>query len=301
MALASACHQQDILCPGGAVRPVNVAFNWESAPQARVEGMTLYFFPKSPGGKVWRFDIPGRNGGTVDLPTGRYRMIAVNNDLPGITFSGQNSESTYTASARTEGGPTGMLYGGSVSDIDLSLCGVSYTTPEGTCKECPYNVVRCSPDSLATVYHIIVKKATGLEKTRGVTARLSGIASTMNLSSGIRGPVCCANTFSLNAPEDKTAYALTGETSGLGSPTDASPDFTLTVTATRTDGTKTSTDINVTQQVLNSRHPRCVYITVDSLSIPDTPNPPSSGDDVGLVVGVDGWTEITIDYDTSTP
>ncbi len=288
--------------PGGENRTVTVCFMWDKAQNADVGGMTVYFYPTDGIGRIWRFDIPGRDGGPVELPTGRYRMLAVNNDLPGITFSGQDSFDEFTANTRRDIGttvvqPTGMLYGGKVVDVDVSACCVDYLTSGGVTKECPMGVIRCYPDSLSTIYHVTFSNIKGSERLRSASARLAGIASTMKVSTGLGGDSVCATTFPLTMSTDATPR-LTGLTSGLGNPA-GTPAFTLSITVTRTDGKSFVKNFDVTQQVLNSSTPRNVFINIEGLEIPDSEIPDQPGGDVGLVVGVDGWQVIEIDISTS--
>ena len=57
---------------------------------------------------------------------------------------------------------------------------------------------------------------------------------------------------------------------------------------------KYSKTFDVTDQVMNSKYPKDVYIHIKGLDIPeaDTPSDP----DVGISVGVDGWQLIEITY-----
>ena len=61
---------------------------------------------------------------------------------------------------------------------------------------------------------------------------------------------------------------------------------------------KYSKTFDVTDQIMNSMHPKDVYINIKGLDIPaaDTPTNPDSKDDVGISVGVDGCQLIEIIY-----
>lgn len=83
------------------------------------------------------------------IPVGRYTMIAFNNDLAGIRFSGLESASTPEASPKLNSsgvsGSTGQLYSGAIMDLEVTICGVTYRRPDGTVKECGQGLLRCSP------------------------------------------------------------------------------------------------------------------------------------------------------------
>lgn len=295
--LTASCGHKEIVCPGDSVRTIDVKFIWNKAPGADVDGMTLYFYPVSDWTRMWRFDIAGHDGGKVELPAGRYRMIAVNNDLPGIEFDGADTFNGLTARARSAGGtsvrPTGMLYAAVVDNLEVTLCGVEYTLEDGSCKECPKSLVRCYPDSLSTVYTVVFRDIKGVDRVRSATARLDGVASSMTVRSGITGDGTCSIPITLASGGDGPAV-LRGSTTGLGTPAGV-PGFTLTIAVTRTDGKSFSKSFDVTDQVINSPWQRNVYIYIDGLEIPEgTPPDPPSDDDVGIIVDVDGWHVIDI-------
>ena len=304
MAALSGCRQKEIVCPGNDPHRVDVMFMWDNAPGAEVDGMAVYFYPLDNGGRMWRFNIAGRDGGAVELPLGRYRMLAVNNDLPGITFSDQTSFDGFIASARRVGpagadgvvGSTGMLYGGCVKDIDVTICGVTYTMNDGAVKECPFGLIRCYPDSLATVYNVTLGDVIGMERVRSASATLCGVASTLSVATGASGETACSIGLGLSADEERTS--LSGCTMGLGTPRGV-PSFELIVTVTCTDGHVVQKSFDVTGQILASRTPHNVFIRIDGLEIPEVdPDTPPGDDDVGMIVGVDGWQVIEIDYST---
>lgn len=293
------CERKEILCPGSEPYTIDVRFMWDAAPEASVDGMTVYFYPTDEYGRMWRFDIAGRDGGPVELPLGRYRMLAVNNDLPGITFSDGDMYDRLQANARridTSGltGSTGMLYRGVVYDVDVTICGVGYTRPDGSVKECPFGVVRCYPDSLATVYDVTLTGVVGMDRVRSASAALGGIASSVSIASGKTGDEVCRSEMQLQ-PWPETGM-MTGRTMGLGTPS-GTPRFGLTVTVRCNDGKTLRKEFDVTDQVTGSPDPRNVHIIINGLEIPDT-GPDTPPEDVGMIVGVDGWQVIDIDYNT---
>lgn len=58
---------------------VEVRFDTSSCPDADPEGMAVFLFPIE-GGTPWRFDFSGTEGGVIDIPEGKYSLIAYNND-----------------------------------------------------------------------------------------------------------------------------------------------------------------------------------------------------------------------------
>lgn len=300
--VASSCSHKDILCPGKEERRIHVLFEWDNAPDASPAGMTVYFYPRSQGGQIWRFDIVGRSGGEVAIPVGRYTMIAFNNDLAGIRFSGLESASTPEASPKLNSsgvsGSTGQLYSGAIMDLEVTICGVTYRRPDGTVKECGQGLLRCSPTPLSSRYNVTVRNISGLQHVRSASAIITAPASGVNLSTAIFSSAKCSLGAQMNiSSADST---LRCSATAL-QPALNLQDAVLTLQITRTDGKKLSKAFNVTDQILSSPDIRNINILIDSLNIPDgdVPSPPSGdGDDVGIEVGVDGWSDIIIDIFT---
>lgn len=307
LALQCGCSHKDILCPGNEPRTLTVRFMWDHAPKAEPAGMTAYFFPLSEGTRMWRFDIAGRDGGTVELPPGEYRFLAVNNDLPGVLFGGQDSFDTFSARARGAGasgvlGSTGMLYGCTVERVEVTICGINYITQEGMVKECRKGLLRCSPDSLSTVYNVILRQCTGLDKVKSVTGLLHGVAPELLVAEDMAQGAPQALAVNMSASgSTATGTTLTGAAAGFGAPAGREPAFTLEVRATRHDGKVITKSFDVTSQVINSINPKNVFIILEGIDFPDAAEPPGPDDDVGIEVGVDGWHVIEIEFDTSLP
>lgn len=299
--ILQSCSHSAIICPEGGGRVIDVRFVWDEAPDAMPDGMTLYFFPLDSGGSIWRFDIAGREGGKVELPFGSYRLLAFNNDLPRIDYSETDSYDSFTANARFAGKAMvyapGLLYVGTVGFVDVTVCGVEYTDHGGCDKNCPRGLVRCYPKLESTIYNVIVRDIDGISLVRSASATIDGIASAMKLVSGDATGYVVGESLSLSSLRQSSE--MNGVTTGFGS-IPGKNEYWLIITVTRTDGKTFAKRIDVSSQVLNSSNPRNVTIIVDGLDIPGDDLPPSSDDNVGIEVGVDGWHEIIIDINTDS-
>lgn len=292
------CAHKDIDCPASATG-IEVLFEWNNAPDAHVDGMTLYFYPIDGIGKIWRFDIAGRKGGRVELPAGTYTMIACNNDLPGIRLENTEnpSELTATASRRIDSateGSTGMLYGATVSEIKVTPCGVRYTTPIGTIKTCGKGLVRCSPDSLSTLFTVRITHLKGGQKLRSASAKIAPIASAMALAD--KTPTGNKEALYIGLTGDDGNRTLTGSGCAFSlSPMEACATQ-LCVHVVKTDGSAVTRTIDLSTADRNIITPHNVIITIDSLDLSggDTPEP---GDVGGIEAAVDGWSTVEIDVE----
>lgn len=299
MFMIVACSHKDILCPGDEPHGIEVRFEWDKAPSASPDGMTLYFFADMGKGRIWRFDISGRDGGSIELPVGQYHMLAFNNDRPDIIFTGTESYSAFKASLRSDGDyyrSGGMLYGAKVDYVEVTPCGVTYLSDEGHIKNCNKGLIRCFPDSLTTMYTVIVKNIEGIERVKTAYARLNGIASELLLESNTPVNFPSDLMFKLSVQKDRQMFS---GTAGAFAPGDRHKSYSLDIIVTRTDGKTFSKKFDVSNQVLNSPYRRTVIVTIDSISIPEGDIPDNPGDDVGgIEVGVEGWNIIEIDLST---
>lgn len=281
------CKEKDLVFLGENTF-VRVEFDWENASAANPEGMTLIFFPADGSSQLWRFDIQGRDGGDIELLSGVYNIVAFNNDLPGVEFTNTENFDLFSASARSTDDslttPIGMLYAATITGKGLF--------PDN--KNTP--TIKMKPDSLSTVYHIRLDSVSGTERTKAATAVIKGIARSVNLLRQRNSEEICSLSAPLHiSPECRER--LETVTTGFGNPGIPNLKITLEVIVTTSHG-KYSKSFDVTDQVMNSKYPKDVYINIKGLDIPeaDTPTDPDDNKDVGISIGVDGWQLIDITY-----
>lgn len=294
---ATSCRHKDIECPG-TTQGIHVLFEWDRSVGAQVAGMTLYFYPLDSHSRTWRFDITGRDGGHVELPPGRYRLIACNNDLPGIALEDTGTPESIIAAARRQTDPgvyttTGMLYGGTVQDLEVTPCGVRYVTESGTVKECGQGLVRCHPDSLATQYTVILRNVNGMRHVRSANAILKGTRRAIYLGSHI--PTDTPTALAMRMDLDNSNALMTAGGCAFAPLDAAQAHYTLSLQVVKTNGKGMARDIEVRPGDLNCITGHNVIITIDGIEIPDD----SPGDIGGIDVGVDGWDVVNIDVEPS--
>lgn len=298
------CDRREIVCLEGKQIPLEVAFEWDSAPDADPEGMTLYLYDADNREGCRRVDISGREGGRFELPVGRYNMIAVNNDLPGVRIEGYEKYNSICAATRSAANipgqelphvkPTGMLYGAVVNDIEVTICGVKYRRSDGSLKECPLGMIRCAPDSLSKEYHLVLRNVNGADRILSAKGVLSGMATELQLCDEVAGPEACCVSFPLESVGTGSGV-LHGLTSGFGAP--EIPDaaggrFEFTAIVRLKNGKTYSKTFDVSDQVGNFLHNNTIIIIIDGIDIPD--NPQEEVDD-GFDVDVSGWNTVVIE------
>ncbi len=295
--IVQSCRQKELIYPDPEDFDgcINVRFEWDDAPDANPEGMTLYFFPVDSRSRIWRFDIAGRNGGTVELPYGNYTLLAYNNDLPDIYFTDIQHFEAFTANARTRNDSLayapGMLYCGIVNQIHIRNDGCEYSNQDGAVVGSKDYVVKCSPISLCSCYTIEIRGVTVNEHLRSATATLYGLAPSVRLydDNSYGNPIGIITELETADSSNtlKGVFHAFGTAPGIN-------DFRLTATIQNDEGKYYSKNFDVTSQILNCSDKKNVLIIVEGIKFPDDVKPPSSSD-VGMEVDVDGWKEINID------
>lgn len=283
----SGCTQKDLTYDQNPIK-VSVEFNWDNAINANPEGMTVLFFPADADSQSWRFDLDGREGGEVEVLPGTYNVLTFDNDLPGIEFTNTDDFYRFSATSRrindTISAPTGMLYAANRTSERIFN---TYGKP---------HIITLAPDSLATVYHIRLDSVSGTERIKTATALIKGVARSVSLQLERNSKQTGCISAPLNIDPDCNSRLL-ALTTAFGNPDLQDPKIGLEIIVTTSHG-KYSKSFDVTDQVVNSKHPRDVYIIIKGLDIPaaDNPTDPAGNPDVGIAVGVDGWQLIEIIY-----
>lgn len=290
------CGHKEIECPGA--QEINVSFNWKNAADADVDGMALFFYPLGENERVWRFDIAGKYGGPVKLPSGSYELIVCNNDLPGIRLGDTESPSSIYASARrldteTEADVyvnTGMLYCGKINRLEVTPCGVRYVSDSGEIKDCSRRIIRCLPDSAATLYSVKFINVSGLENVRTAVVELDGVRSSVLLGSGQTSDIPAA--LSINMVINQSDGALAGSACAFAPYDLMTASYGLKLRIVRTDGKVFARDIEIKPENVNVITRHNVVLMVSDITIPDEG---VSGDIGGIDAIVDGWEVVVID------
>lgn len=276
---------------------VEVNFLWDDADRINIEGMSTFFYPHDSDGKIWDFEIAGKNGGLISVPRGRYTVVAINNDSPGVDISFGPTPSSVAINARYYDDktlrPSGMIYGG-IADTN-----VFNPTEFNGCDQCsttPQQTITIYPDSLTVVYNVRLTDISQPDRIESMQASLSGLAVTMDLA-GRRIASPTAAVLNIPIEKDTREDEMFGKSTGLGTPSE-SPHFTLTLYAKLSDSAKTAKSItfDVTDQILNAEDPHNIFITLSGINFVDPE--PDDDVDVGMDVDVDGWSIITIDLIT---
>lgn len=284
MCVVGGCNQKELLFPDEMCK-VDIKFLWDKAEGADPEGMTLLFYPEGEKEEFWRFEISGRDGGPVEVPIGTYTMVAINNDLPGVLlkdmpYSSASLSAMDLPRSQTYASQVGIVYEGKAEHLTIMPAH-------------PLPVVDCYPDSVSTVYNVIIDGVDGIERVKRVEGILEGCARGMLISSYEPLEPSVATQFALEI--DNEASKFSGYTTGF--PNDASSaTYGLTLRVSYYAGGGYEKYFDVTEQVINSLSLHNVYIIINGLTLPDEPT--IEPDEVGMKVDVDGWKVIEVNLDS---
>ena len=301
IAMLTGCRQKELQSPEGVMCTVDVLFLWDNAPGAAPEGMTLLFYPLDAEGSLWRYDVAGRDGGQVEIESGSYTMIALNNDLPGIRLEDisyiDSAKAMTVAVTKSLADSTGMLYEGMVRNLRIMPGYVSFSSCEGNMRGAPDARIECHPDSVTTIFDVRLTDAVGMERIRSIDCVLEGCAAGVSLHTRQTLKDSVETAFPMLT--DPVAGTAAGSVSGFAC-TGTAARYTLVLRARYTDGILYEKKFDVTEKIPNYPYPHRVEININGLIFPE--NPSQGGDNqnsLGIDVGVDGWHTVEIDINNS--
>lgn len=296
MLLQSCIFDGEEECEGDYYGRLTIENDWINSPQADPEGMAYIFFPAGSGSR-WRFDIPGSRGGTVKIPTGRYNCLLFNDDTANIIEIDDDSFSTMSLSM-----PAGDLYPGcsdrkdypdSVAAVDQPVL----LAPDKVWCDAVHDItvtlsdkdqtIHTTPWPVTATYHIVINNVTNIDGVSRVSGAVSGMASSIEINTRKLSSSAAILPSTLHTTSDNR---ITGDFLTFGRCSDPSTDNILYLFVWLSSGARYVYQFNVTDIILSAPDPMDVWITIDGLNLPE-----SSGPQEGAFnVGVDGWTNITI-------
>lgn len=277
---------------------VAIEFDWSEAPTADPETMSLYLFD-SEGNYYTQYQFSGKTGGNIELTTGTYSAIVLNDDSDtefvggSATFESFNVTtnkvsllSTFLFLSRAGDAPraagtedeivnrypSGRLWGDSAQGIEIT-------------EDCTITFVPKKKTSTVSVEIINVKN---IEYITGLSAALSSLAPSLYI--GIDKPTEGKVTHPFDLSADTAAGVLQGGLQIFGHCPDSHGTHSLTVYLTLTDGKAYYHTYDVTSQIEDAPDQKNIRILLDGLSVPE---PVNIGG--GLTPSVDDWKSIEIE------
>lgn len=315
--LLCSCHQKELVYPASTMIKVSVSFDWQYAPEAHPDGMSVVFFPTDNTGSIWRYELAGGEGGDVEIPAGNYRVLAFNNDTKNILYSGTShmaSYNAYTVEASRISWPATVLdrfpdialgktfrspdhlYCGVADNVSVELCAVSYepsrpehdaTVPQQ--QHCPRHVIKLFPGPRTSNYTCIMRNVTNIDGFRRGYFVLSGLAPSELIAYDILSQAQGEYMF-FASPDNAD---ISGHTVAFGDSAASASTNYLYFVAVMADGSVASYRYDVSEAIVNSPDKRNVVIVIDGLELPSTE--PVNPDDPDFDVEVNDWETVITD------
>lgn len=289
-----------------------IASDWREAPDAYPEGMAYMFF-STVGSDCWRYDLPGRSGGRIPLPDGRYKALCFNDDMSGLYISepdaGYEAMKVWTPAADLPGvheaddpeapGATtldgqpvvaspGQIWSQAIPSMSLTPSAVTWTPSGGTETTSPDLLMTFCPRPIIPTYTCEITDISNLSGVRAMSGALSGLAAGMRLSDLVRDSEAVVMPIAMRRASGASTRG-TGHTFGLPATAEEIP-CRLWFFVWLTDGTRLRYVFDVSDQVRRAPDPMNVYIKVGGIDLPES-HPGAQG---AFDVSVDGWIETII-------
>lgn len=303
MAVATSCEHKELCYDHAHTVDVEVAFDWQNAPDAAPKSMSVYLFP-ADGGDVLRYELTDRNGGPIRVPIGHYDALCLNSDTENINYRNTERMETFEVTTST----TVLLE--SLSSLGVSSVGAPQA--EGTEGE----RVALSPDKLwsdytkgielrqvtekQTItfrpkgqvghYTVEVKNAENLKYVLGVSGSLSSMAGGLYAGLSQLTDERVTLPFEVTVSEDKTELAA--ELLTFGHCPSEQTTHELIIYVVLADESKWYYTYDVTDQIHAAQDPYNVHIVLDGLPVP---KPIVNGG--GFQPDVDDWHSVDVDIE----
>lgn len=299
MALGS-CNHKDLYYLEIDKNLIVLEYDWRDAPDANPAGMCAFFYSEEKPGTYYRFDFDNRQGGEIEIPAGRYKLITYNNDTEKARFSETDDFDNHIAytrdgdlleplfgngvssTAQTSDGervcitPDG-LWGCHAADVVIDKSGVTYTLID-------YNGSRANttddavntrkitlyPHDMLCHYTYEVRNVENVKYLSKISGALSGMSPSLNVSD----ESCSSDhvTLPVSGKVDAAGNRVTGEFLTFGRSAGANVPHKMTFFVVMSDGSKYRIDgkdnLDVTSQVDKAPDRRHVHIIIDGLKLP---------------------------------
>lgn len=296
------CIYEDMkACEGDFYGNIYISNDWKNAPEADPEGMAYFLFPEN-GKAYWRFDIPGRTGGKIKIPTGSYKFIMFNDDA--VNVIELNDTNFDSISLSTPEGP--LFYGcDNIKDYPESVISLNQVTLLNPDKMWCYSIdeinvrmpskeqiINTAPIPVTATYHVEVNNVSNLNGVKCVSGAMSGMAKSINLHNRELSSSAVIHPCNLAKSE---VNQITGKFQTFGRCSSENISNMLFLFIWLSDGRRYVYNYDVTEIIKGADDPMDVWIVIDNLQLPESD--PIGGD---FNVSVDGWNTIYINYSDAT-
>lgn len=298
--MLGSCEHKELSYDTAVRHNVYVDFDWRKAPEAAPTSMLVYFFPTA--GDALTYTFPGRSGGEIALPLGRYCALTVNGDN-GDRMKMRHTDDpdlfeifTKDATQLDGGGFDARLLPRASGDeserVALTpsmIWSIRNDSIELREEDEGDRYITFMPEEAVCHYTVDILDVKNLGYLHGasVDATISGMAEGYLNGHGNSTDITVTMPFTLKPSVEEES--LHGEFLTFGECNTVKTSHKVTVYMRLTDGTKWYHTFDVTDQVTDAPDPRHVNIVIRGLELPQ----PGSGGG-GFSPDVNEWNDIEI-------
>lgn len=298
----TSCDHKDLCFDHTHNIETEIVFDWRNAPDAHPSSMVVVMFDPDQKKDEIRYILSGRDGGTIDLPFGKYNSLALNADLNDWANL-RNLGDIETAEIYTNDAQELTAYNlmsasvpkvrGTEDERMAATPGMAWSARTDSVKldvNDTHKVITLYPDEIVCHYTVEILDVENLQNARGeiIDGTLSGMAE--GFLHGKKKSTDTPVTMPFTLAIDNENKGLKGEFLTFGECCDTQRQHILTIYLFLSDGSKWYYSFDVTDQVHKAPDPHHVNIIVRGLTLP---RPLQS--DAGLHPDVNDWQTETVD------
>ena len=306
--LLTSCHKELCYDHHHEGMSLNVQFDWAGTAPSSVSSMTLLLYPIE-GGAPLRFPFSDVYGGSISLSSGTYRAICVNDDE---TLQLINTDNWETVSVTTS--ETDIISRSAFGMTRAAIPRASGTEDERVLREpallfadtCSLltvkatttgtnQTIRFQPKMPLGMMHVTVENVENLEYLKTVSGAVTGLSSSLNLSTLKPSVEHCTMPVALRVTANGSLEGYIRFFGHCPHPEDAL-EHILTVYTMMVDNSKQAANFNVTSMLHHdngsgeTESDQNPDVTVEEYTLP-TPEAAEGGFDIDM----DEWSTTDID------
>lgn len=301
LAVTPSCQHKELCYNHPHTADVEVIFDWQDAPDAAPESMSLYLFPLS-GGEVLRYEFTDCAGGTIRVPVGHYDALCLNSDTENINYRNTERRETFEVTTRTTTLLSSLASLGVRSDgaprADGSEDERIALTPDMLWSDHAEGIelkrivevqtITLYPKESVCTYTVEIRNAKNLKYVSGISGSLSSLAG--GFLAGNAEMTEERVTIPFNVAISADDAVVRGGLLTFGHCPSTQNTHQLTIYAVLADESKWYYTYDVTDQIHSAPNQRKIHIVLDGLPLP---KPIVNGG--GFQPSVDDWQPVKID------
>ena len=278
LCVLASCSHKELCYDHSHIVSLDVKFDWSQAPDASPESMSLYLFSED-GTNPQRYELSGREGGTIRLSRGVYHAVCLNSDTRNIECRDKENISTFLVTSRDENGSgnsmgmDGMFPAMMQNDTrENERCtrqpemlwtghGYDFSVAEDG------DVMTLMPEQAVIRITISIYNVNNMRNVASIAGTLSGLSEGVLAGTGELNGVCVTHPFEVVRSEDYTS--LHADLLVFGDCLHGDKKHYIDLYAILVDGSQWKYSYDVTENVHEAEDELHINIVLDSLPVPE--------------------------------